>query len=91
MNIVMYVFLAIILVGSVFHLERVIMGAEQDAVDQVTAQLRKASTEIVGKIDALQAQVDAGETPDFTELREAAQALDDVVQDEIVPEAPVEE
>lgn len=62
------------------------MGAVQDAVDQVAAQLAKAKAEIVAKIADLEAQVAAGETPDLTALKEAAQALDDVVLD--VPDVP---
>lgn len=57
------------------------MSAAQDAVDAVSVQLGKAKDEIVSKIADLQAQVDAGETPDLTALNAAAQALDDVVPD----------
>ena len=68
------------------------MGAVQDAVDQVAAQLAKAKAEIVAKVADLEAQVAAGEIPDLTALKEAAQALDDVVLDvPPVGEPPVEE
>lgn len=66
------------------------MGAEQDAVDAVVTQLGKAKDEIISKIADLEAQVAAGETPDLSALKAAAQALDDVVPD-AVEEAPVEE
>lgn len=67
------------------------MGAVQDAVDQVAAQLAKAKAEIVAKVAELEAQVAAGETPDLTALKAAAQALDDVVLDVPVEEPPVDE
>ena len=67
------------------HRLEITVGAVQDAVDALVAQLGKAKGEIVGKIDELQAAVDAGETPALTALRDAVQALDDVV-----PDAPVE-
>lgn len=65
------------------------MSETQDAVDAVAAQLGKAKAEIVSKIDDLEAQVAAGETPDLTALKAAAQALDDVVPDAV--DEPVEE
>ena len=68
------------------------MGAVQDTVNQIADQLAKAKTEIVTKIADLEAQVAAGEIPDLTALKEAAQALDDVVLDvPPVEEPPVEE
>lgn len=66
------------------------MGAVQDAVDQIVTQLAKAQAEIVDKIDELEASIAAGETPDLSALKAAAQALDDVVPD-VVEEPPVEE
>ena len=62
-------------------LEGLIMTEAQDAVDAVVSQLGKAKDEVLGKIADLEAQVAAGETPDFTALKAAAQALDDVVPD----------
>lgn len=61
-----------------------LMGAVQDAVDAIVAKLDKAKTEIVNEIDALKAQIAAGETPDLTALTAAAQTLDDVVPDVVV-------
>lgn len=72
-------------IHQIKRLRRLIVSEAQDAVDAVTVQLGKAKDELVAKIDDLQAQVDAGEAPDLTALREAAQALDDVVPD-AVPE-----
>lgn len=62
-----------------------IMGAIQDAVDQIAAQLAKSKAEVVATIADLEAKIAAGETPDLTALKAAAQALDDVI-----PDAPVE-
>lgn len=73
---------------AVILVRRTIMGAVQDAVDAITAQLEKAKTEIVTAISDLEAQVAAGETPDLTALRAAAQGLDDVVPDTIPTEEP---
>lgn len=63
------------------------MSEIDDVLNQVTGQLAKAKTEIVGKIDELQAQVAAGQPPSadtLNALRTAAQALDDIVVD-VVP------
>lgn len=70
-----------------FRISRVeyAVGAVQDAVDALVAQLGKAKAEVLSKIDELEAQIAAGETPDLTALKDAVQALDDVV-----PDAPVE-
>lgn len=67
-----------------------IMGIAQDTVDQLTAQVTKSKEEVLGKIADLEAQVAAGETPDFTALREAVQGVDDIVPDPVVEE-PVED
>lgn len=67
--------------------EKRIMGAQQDQVNAISAQLTKARDEIVAKVDELESQVAAGETPDFSELRSVAQALDDVVPDATDPTA----
>lgn len=70
-----------------FRISRVeyAVGAVQDAVDALVVQLGKAKTEVLSKIDELEAQIAAGETPDLSALKDAVQALDDVV-----PDAPVE-
>lgn len=57
------------------------MSEVQDALDQVVTQLAKARDEILGKIADLEAQIAAGETLNLEPLRDAAQALDDVVPD----------
>jgi hypothetical protein len=65
-----------------------IMSAAQDTVDQLTAQVLKSKDEVLGKIADLEAQVAAGEAPDFTELKAAVQGVDDVVADVVVPAEP---
>lgn len=75
------------------HMKGFAMTTSQDAVNAVVAQVRKGTAEVVGKIAALQAQVDAGvptEQLDLTELSAAAQALDDIVPDAVVDPAPVD-
>jgi hypothetical protein len=62
------------------------MSTTQDAVNAVVAQLRRAKLEIVSELEAVQAQVDAGEDVDLSALTEAAQALDDVVAVDVAPE-----
>lgn len=59
------------------------MGEIQDAVDAVAAQLNKAKAEILSKVADLEIQIGQGEVPDLSELKAAAQALDDVVPDSI--------
>ena len=75
-------------VGYLFlEMKEVVMSEVQNAVDAVVAQLGKAKEEIVAEIAGLEAAVAAGEVPDLTSLKAAAQALDDVVVDaEVVPE-----
>ena len=76
-----------------------VLVSTQDAVNAVTAQLVKAQREIVSRIAEVQAQLDAAgvaEQIDLSSLTAAAQALDDVVPDELVEqpadvEADVEE
>ena len=63
----------------------------QETVDALVGQLAKAKAEIVTKIDELEAQVAAGETPDLTALKDAVQALDDVVPDSVPEPEPVPE
>lgn len=60
----------------------------QETVDSLVSQLAKAKAEIVTKISELEAQVAAGETPDLTALKEAVQALDDVVPDSVPEPEP---
>ena len=57
------------------------MTTNQNKIDRVSEQLIKAGQEITTGIDALKAQIDAGETLDFTQLEEIAQALDDLHDD----------
>jgi ElaB/YqjD/DUF883 family membrane-anchored ribosome-binding protein len=76
--------------ADIQQLKESLMGKLQDTVDNITVQLGKAKDEIVAKIDELKAQVEAGETPDFTNLEAAAQALDDVVPD-AAPDTPPSE
>jgi predicted RNA polymerase sigma factor len=68
------------------HLQGAIVSEVQDAVDAITAQINKGTAEVVAEVAALEAQVAAGETPDFTALKAAAQALDDLNPDP-APEA----
>ena len=67
------------------YIDRRIMSALQDTIDQITAQLDKARDEILNEIAALETAIANGETPDLTGLTAAAQALDDVI-----PDAPPE-
>lgn len=57
--------------------------ALQDEVNALTAQVKKGTSEILNKIAELEA---ANPNVDLTDLKAAAQALDDVV-----PDAPAEE
>lgn len=63
-----------------------LMGAVQDAVDAVVAQINKAQAEILAQIAALEAREPS---VDLTALKAAAQALDDINPD-VVEEPPVE-
>ena len=81
---------ALLIAAWLHHtLKGTIMSAAQDAVDQITLQLGKAKDEIIAKVADLETQIEAGETPDLTALKAAAQALDDVVPDVVEP--PTEE
>ena len=78
------------------HLERFIMGAQQDAVNAVVEQLRKAALEVKSELVEVQAQLDAAEIGaekvDLSALTEAAQALDDIVPDAVPEvEAPADD
>ena len=77
----------------------------QDTVNAVVAQLRKVSVEVTSardaltaKVDALQAQIDAGvpvEELDLTALKDVAQSLDDLNPDadavDVDVDVPVDE
>jgi hypothetical protein len=83
-----------LLVESNYRLETLIMSEAQDAVDAVVAQLGKAKDEILTEVANLEAQVAAGQAPDLTALKAAAQSLDDINPDPVVEppvEPPVEE
>ena len=74
--------------------DRITMST-QEAVNALTAQLRKAAGEIQAKIADLNVQIiDAGvaDKVDLTELTTAAQVLDDIVPDnaEVADELPAE-
>lgn len=64
------------------------MSTVQNAVDDLTDQLRRAYTEITEKIADVQAQLDAASIPaevvDLSALAEVAEALDDIVPDKVV-------
>lgn len=62
-------------------IKEVVVGAVQDAVDAVVAQLDKAKGEILSEIAKLEEQVANGEVPNLDALKAAAQSLDDVVAD----------
>ena len=66
------------------RLKGFIMSENAKAIEEVTAQLAKVRTEIVAKVDTLQAAVDRGDNLNgpLGDLRKAAQALDDLVPDE---------
>jgi hypothetical protein len=59
--------------------------ANQADIDAVVTELNDAAEEITTRIDELQAQVDAGQQVDLSQLRAAADRLRDVV-----PDAPQE-
>lgn len=63
------------------RIQGVIKVSTQDAVNELTAVIKKGTSEVVAKITDLQEQVDAGEPVDLTELAAAAKALDDIVPD----------
>lgn len=69
------------------HVRRA-MSTVQNAVDDLTDQLRRAYTEITEKIADVQAQLDAASIPaevvDLSALAEVAEALDDIVPDKVV-------
>lgn len=78
------IIIAVLMVWVRYMIEGVVMSSVQDAVDEIVAQLAKAKAEIVSEIESLEAAVAAGESVDLTALKAAAQALDDVVVDEVV-------
>jgi protein-disulfide isomerase len=87
------------------NLKGVIAVSAQDTVNAVVAQLRKVSVEVTSardaltaKVDALQAQIDAGvpvEELDLTALKNVAQSLDDLNPDaddvDVDVDVPVDE
>lgn len=62
------------------------MSAQED-IDQITADLGRIGSEITAEIDALEAQVAAGQPGDFSALRAKVAGLDDLAP---AVEAPVE-
>ena len=81
------------------HLKGVINVSQQDTVNAVVSRLEKvrgevtaASAALTAKVDALQAQIDAGvpaEDLDLTALTDVAQTLDDLNADAV--DVPVDE
>ena len=81
------------------HLKGVINVSKQDTINAVVARLEKvrgevtaASAALTAKVDALQAQIDAGvpvEDLDLTALTDVAQSLDDLNADAV--DVPVDE
>lgn len=65
--------------------------ANAELIADVVAQLGKAKSEIVAKIGGLEAAVASGEdlSGPLAELVAAAQGLDDVVPDVVVPGEPL--
>jgi len=61
----------------------------QESVDAIVVQLGKAKDEVVAKIADVQAQLDAASVPaevvNLDALNAAAQALDDIVADDVPP------
>lgn len=68
------------------------LSANSEAIEAVVTQLGKVREEVLAKIAALQAAVDAGEdlSGPLADLTTAAQSLDDVVPD-AAPETPAAE
>lgn len=62
--------------------------SNQDAINELTAQLHKVHAEVVARVDELEAALAAGEELDLSGLRAAVQGLDDLNPDEV--EEPVE-
>lgn len=78
---------------AVTRIKKEIRMSAQETVDAVVAQLGKVKAEIIGKIADLEAQVAAGEVPDFSALTEVVDSLDAIVPDPVVepePEVPAE-
>jgi len=81
--------------GSILYLERKVMSTKQEVLDAIAAsatQLAKAKAEILAKIAELEAAGENGANWDeilarLTEIKSAAQGLDDIVKDP-VPEDP---
>lgn len=69
------------------EMKETLMSVSQDTVDQITAQVEKSKSEVLGKIADLEQQVADGQAPDFTALKAAVQGVDDIVPD-VTPEEP---
>ena len=84
-------FFAVVLVLIGLRIE-VARLSNADSIAGFVAQLGKAKDEIVGKIASLEAAAAAGEdlSAQLADLAVAAQALDDVVPDAPVEDAPAE-
>jgi molecular chaperone GrpE (heat shock protein) len=89
--------LGVLLVLNLFteyRLKELLMALADD-LQAIKDQLDKASAEITGKIDALEAALaSAGEQPEavteaVASLKLVAQSLDDVVPDTVIEEPPV--
>lgn len=68
-----------------------VMSANQARIDALADQVDKAKNEVVAAVDALKAQVEAGETLDFSRLDSAVQTLDDLNPDAVVEPEPTPE
>lgn len=73
-------------INAIFRMEKT-MGAVSDALAGIKDQLAKAKAEVLSKITDLEAQLadagklDAADVAAIQDLKDAAQALDDVVVD----------
>ena len=80
-------------IDALDQLRKAVLMSTQEAIDAITEQLVKAQREIVSRIADVQAQLDAAgvaEQIDLSSLTSAAQALDDVVPDDVDEEPPTE-
>lgn len=79
------------LVATLKRMEK-IMGAVADTLGQVTAQLDKVRSEILGELDQLHTQLasagklDAADAAAIEAVKERVQALDDIVPDAPAPQ-----
>ena len=70
------------ILAAVIILKGAIMSDIQNAVDEITAVLVKARTEIVAALADLEVAAANGQTPDLTALRAVADSLEAIVDDE---------